>query len=236
MILDESDKLFELNFIEQTDEIIAACSNPAIRKGMFSATMSSTVEVRFIIIPPRVANVNLTKLGFHFETGHCQGCDGRRCGRNGTSYHRSKVRAMSLSHQEGADLNCMNRDSATSTITQSLQFVGTEEHKLLALRTLITSGQFTPPVLIFVQSILRAKELAAELLFDGINADCIHADRTPEERDAAVLGFERGSVWCLISTDIMARGVDFKEVKLVVNYDFPQSAGSYIHRIGECQS
>lgn len=45
LILDESDKLFELNFIEQTDEIIAACSNAqGVRKGMFSATMSSTVE------------------------------------------------------------------------------------------------------------------------------------------------------------------------------------------------
>lgn len=44
LILDESDKLFELNFIQQTDEIIAACSSPSIRRGMFSATMSSTVE------------------------------------------------------------------------------------------------------------------------------------------------------------------------------------------------
>lgn len=111
--------------------------------------------------------------------------------------------------------------------------MGTEEHKLLALRTLITAGSFTPPVLIFVQSILRSKELAAELLFDKINADCIHADRTAEERDAVVEGFESGKIWCLICTDVMGRGVDFKGVKLVVNYDFPQSGGSYIHRIGE---
>lgn len=88
-------------------------------------------------------------------------------------------------------------------------------------------------MLIFVQSILRAKELAAELLFDGVNADCIHADRTSEERDDVVRGFAEGKIWCLISTDVMGRGVDFKGVKLVINYDFPQSGGSYIHRIGE---
>jgi ATP-dependent RNA helicase DDX52/ROK1 len=124
------------------------------------------------------------------------------------------------------------RDAATETIAQSLQFVGTEDHKLLSLRTLITEGSFTPPVLIFVQSILRAKELSTELVFDGINADCIHAERTPEERDEVVRGFAEGRVWCLIATDVMGRGVDFKGVKLVINYDFPQSGGSYIHRIG----
>lgn len=125
------------------------------------------------------------------------------------------------------------RDAATETIKQSLQFVGSEDHKLLSLRTLIGDGAFTPPVLIFVQSILRAKELATELLFDGINADCIHADRTAHERDEIVQGFAEGRIWCLIATDVMGRGVDFKGVKLVINYDFPQSSGSYIHRIGE---
>lgn len=130
-------------------------------------------------------------------------------------------------------------------------FVGTEDSKLLSLRSLIAEGAFTPPVLIFCQSILRAKELSTELLFDGINADCIHAERTPEERDEVVRKFAEGSVWALICTDVMSRGVDFSDVKvrvcvgasrgrvaelsspqLVINYDFPQSAGSYIHRIG----
>ena len=125
-----------------------------------------------------------------------------------------------------------HKDAATSTIAQSLMFVGTEDSKLLSLRSLISEGVFTPPVLIFTQSILRAKELSTELLFDGINADCIHAERTPEERDEVVEKFADGRVWALICTDVMARGVDFSSVKLVINYDFPQSAGSYIHRIG----
>ncbi|GAA5837774.1 hypothetical protein JCM11251_002319 [Rhodosporidiobolus azoricus] len=195
LILDEADKLFELNFLEQTDEILAACSAgrpegaAEVRKGMFSATMPSSVE--------------------EMAKGVMAGAGG------------GMVRAI-VGHKE----------AATSTITQTLSFVNTEDHKLLSLRTLITSGQFTPPVLIFVQSIIRAKELANELIFDGINADAIHADRTPEERDEVVKRFASGQVWCLICTDVMARGVDFKGVKLVINYDFPQSAMSYIHRIG----
>lgn len=124
------------------------------------------------------------------------------------------------------------RDAATETIEQSLKFVGEEDHKLASLRSIISSGTFTPPVLIFVQSILRAKELANELLFDGINSDCIHAERSLEERDNAIKGFAEGKIWCLICTDVMARGVDFKGVNLVINYDFPQSGAAYIHRIG----
>ncbi|GAA5938092.1 RNA-dependent ATPase ROK1 [Sporobolomyces koalae] len=193
LILDEADKLFELNFLEQTDEILAACSRPEgqpqVRKGMFSATMPSSVE----------------EMAKSVMAGAGQGL----------------VRAI-VGHKE----------AATSTITQELQFVNTEDHKLLSLRSLVTNGQFTPPVLIFVQSIQRAKELSNELLLDGLAADAIHAERTGPERDQVVKDFAEGKVWALVCTDVMGRGIDFKGVKLVVNYDFPQSAMSYIHRIG----
>lgn len=66
----------------------------------------------------------------------------------------------------------------------------------------------------------------------GINVDVIHADRSPEQRDAVIRNFRLGKVWVLLSTDLLARGVDFKGVNMVVNYDFPPSAVSYIHRIG----
>lgn len=147
--------------------------------------------------------------------------------------------ALSLSKRPRSltlSLSLHHREAATSTIDQSLLFVNTEDHKLLSLRDLISGGTFTPPVLIFVQSVTRAKELANELVLDGINADAIHADRSPSERDDVVARFARGDVWCLICTDVMSRGVDFKGVKLVINYDFPQSAMSYIHRIGASAS
>jgi len=47
-----------------------------------------------------------------------------------------------------------------------------------------------------------------------------------------VLQFRIGKVWVLVCTDLMSRGIDFKNVSTVVNYDFPQSITSYIHRIG----
>lgn len=89
-----------------------------------------------------------------------------------------------------------------------------------------------PPVLVFVQSKERAKELFHELIYDGINVDVIHADRTQLQRDNIVKGFRAGKIWVLICTELMGRGIDFKGVNLVINYDFPNSAISYIHRIG----
>merc|ERR1712232_1496528 len=82
------------------------------------------------------------------------------------------------------------------------------------------------------QSKERAKQLFGELVYDGIFVDCIHADHTKQERDNTVRAFRAGKIWMLICTDLMARGVDFKGVETVVNYDFPQSASTYIHRIG----
>jgi len=52
------------------------------------------------------------------------------------------------------------------------------------------------------------------------------------QRDAVVREFRSGHVWVLICTDVMCRGMDFKGVNLVVNYDFPNSDYVYIHRIG----
>lgn len=102
---------------------------------------------------------------------------------------------------------------------------------MIALRQLVQKG-IKPPVLIFVQSIERAKELFHELIFDGINVEVIHSDRTKAQRDNIIDQFRVGKIWVLIATELMARGLDFKGVNLVINYDFPQTIASYIHRIG----
>ncbi|XP_067394188.1 probable ATP-dependent RNA helicase DDX52 isoform X1 [Emydura macquarii macquarii] len=123
------------------------------------------------------------------------------------------------------------RNSAAETVDQELLFVGSETGKLLAMRDLVKKG-FTPPVLVFVQSIERAKELFHELIYEGINVDVIHADKTQQQRDNVVHSFRAGKIWVLICTALLARGIDFKGVNMVINYDFPTSAVEYIHRIG----
>ncbi|KAG5184639.1 P-loop containing nucleoside triphosphate hydrolase protein [Tribonema minus] len=101
-------------------------------------------------------------------------------------------------------------NAGASTIDQKLVFVGREEGKLLAIR----------------QALFR------ELVYDGLNVDAIHADRTPEQRAKVIAKFRSGDLWVLICTDLMGRGIDFKGVNMVINYDLPQSAVAYVHRIG----
>lgn len=124
------------------------------------------------------------------------------------------------------------RHTATESIQQTLTYTGTEKGKLLAFRQLIERGQLKPPVLVFVQEKERAKELFSELIKEKIHVDAIHSERSQLQRDNTVRAFRSGQIWVLICTELMGRGIDFKGVNLVINYDFPPSTVSYIHRIG----
>lgn len=123
------------------------------------------------------------------------------------------------------------RNAATDLIDQELVFVGTESGKMIAFRNLLREG-VKPPVLVFVDSKDRAQQLYSELIYDGINVDVIHADRNQLQRDNVVKAFREGKTWVLICTELISRGIDFLGVNLVINYDFPSTAISYIHRIG----
>uniref|UniRef100_A0A2K5X915 RNA helicase n=1 Tax=Macaca fascicularis TaxID=9541 RepID=A0A2K5X915_MACFA len=122
------------------------------------------------------------------------------------------------------------RNSAVETVEQELLFVGSETGKLLAMRELVKKG-FNPPVLVFVQSIERAKELFHELIYEGINVDVIHAERTQQQRDNTVHSFRAGRIWVLICTALLARGIDFKGVNLLSFFPSPLSPTdlSYLH-------
>ncbi|WWC73374.1 ATP-dependent RNA helicase ROK1 [Kwoniella pini CBS 10737] len=124
------------------------------------------------------------------------------------------------------------KDSAVTTVDQSLLYTGSESGKLLALRNLISTGSLPYPSLIFVQSIERADELYKNLILEGIKVDVVHGGRGKSKRDEAIKNFRLGHVWMLVVTEVLARGMDFRGVKVVINYDFPQTVQSYIHRIG----
>lgn len=125
-----------------------------------------------------------------------------------------------------------NKQAAAQTVEQKLVYAGNEEGKLIAIRQMAREGELVAPVIIFLQSIDRAKALFRELVFDGINVDSIHGEMTAAKRASVIDRFRKGDVWVLICTDVLARGIDFRGISLVINYDVPQSAQSYVHRIG----
>jgi ATP-dependent RNA helicase RhlE len=66
----------------------------------------------------------------------------------------------------------------------------------------------------------------------GIGSAAIHGDKTQRAREQALEGFRRGNIRVLVATDVAARGIDVEGVSLVVNFDIPNEAESYVHRIG----
>jgi len=188
LVLDEADKLLDLGFAAQIDEILSFCpksDGKLLQTLMFSATM-----------PPAVCDL-------------------------ANSILTNPLRVSIGDH-----------NAAAPDVEQKLLFITSEDGKLSSFRQLVQEGKVKPPTLIFVQSKERAKQLFGELVYDGIFVDVIHADRTKQQRDNTVKAFRTGKIWMLICTDLMARGVDFKGVETVINYDFPQSSSTYIHRIG----
>jgi reverse gyrase len=83
---------------------------------------------------------------------------------------------------------------------------------------MISTGGLPYPSLIFVQSIDRANELYRTLVLDGLLVDVVHGERSKSKREEAIKAFREGSVWALVVTDVLARGMDFRGVRVVVNY------------------
>ena len=110
------------------------------------------------------------------------------------------------------------KDSASTSIDQTLQYCASEPGKLLHLRNMIHSGALPYPSLVFVQSIERAEELHRAMEMEGVRCALVHGGRSKLKRDEAVRGFREGNVWVLVVTDVLARGMDFRGVKVVVNY------------------
>jgi ATP-dependent RNA helicase RhlE len=87
-------------------------------------------------------------------------------------------------------------------------------------------------VLVFSRTKHGADKITRRLARKGINAVAIHSNRTQGQRERALEGFKRGEFRVLVATDIAARGIDVTGISHVINYDVPQYAEDYIHRIG----
>jgi ATP-dependent RNA helicase RhlE len=88
------------------------------------------------------------------------------------------------------------------------------------------------PVLIFSRTKIGADHLARRLAAAGVKCIALHADRTMDQRRAAVEGFRGGKYHVLVATDIAARGLDIDGIHTVINYELPDSSDSYVHRVG----
>ena len=86
--------------------------------------------------------------------------------------------------------------------------------------------------LIFRRTKIGVDRLTESLRRDGIHARAIHGDLRQSERDRVMRDFRAGNLEWLVATNVAARGLDIPDIEHVVNYDVPQNAEEYIHRVG----
>lgn len=87
-------------------------------------------------------------------------------------------------------------------------------------------------VIVFSRTKHGANKIAKELEKAGITAAAIHGNKSQNQRQLALNNFKEGSIRVLVATDIAARGIDIDELSHVINYDLPDVAETYVHRIG----
>ena len=122
------------------------------------------------------------------------------------------------------------RGGPAQTITHAVQTVPAAEKTQWLARWL--REEATGPVLVFCRTKIGADRLATRLSSMGIRAAALHADRTQQQRMAAVEGFRTGTYPVLVATDVAARGLDIEGIAHVVNFEVPDTPEAYVHRVG----
>lgn len=210
LILDEADVLLDPLFREQTLGIWTACTSSDLRVSCWSATMGSNIESMV------------------------------------TEKLKSRAETLGLTPKPLVRLVVGLKDTAVPNITHKLTYTASEQGKLLALRQLLRPAStddsgppLRPPFLVFTQTIDRATALHDELKYDipleaggSSRIAALHSGLPDSARAAIMRKFRAGEIWVLITTDVLARGVDFAGVNGVVNYDVPGSSAAYVHRVG----
>jgi ATP-dependent RNA helicase RhlE len=107
-----------------------------------------------------------------------------------------------------------------------------DRSKKAALLSFLIASRGWRQILVFTRTKRGADRLTQKLKRDGIQAVAIHSDKTQTLRTRALADFKRGAVRVLVATDIAARGLDIDQLPHVVNFELPNVAEDYVHRIG----
>lgn len=119
--------------------------------------------------------------------------------------------------------------ASAETIEQEIYIVDRDFKFNLFLKIL---HKYKGAVLVFSRTKYGAKKICRKLRISGFGVAEIHSNRSQNQRREALQGFKTRKYRVLVATDIAARGIDVQNIELVINYDLPDAAGDYVHRIG----
>ncbi|MBB3188602.1 DEAD/DEAH box helicase [Microbacter margulisiae] len=120
--------------------------------------------------------------------------------------------------------------SVVDTIEQHLYFV--EKHQKGELLISLLEKDHAKSVLIFSRTKHGADKIARLLQKKGVDCEAIHGNKTQGARQRTLTNFKAGTTRVIVATDIAARGIDIAHLEVVINYDLPDVAETYVHRIG----
>lgn len=182
LVLDEADKMLNMGFKDQMDEILA--NLPKKRQNLlFSATLNEDIK---------------------------------------------QVEKLLLNNPITISID---QENDPIDLTQQFAYFVSEEKKGPLLRHLIKSKNMQQ-VLVFTSSVQKATQVANKLRNNGIEAQAIHSKKSQGARTDLLTKFKYGHLQVLVSTDLLARGIDIEFLPYVINYELPRSPKDFIHRVG----
>jgi len=129
-------------------------------------------------------------------------------------------------------IGCVDSQTVNTDITQQVIITQGLQDKSRHLVEILGGIDQADRVLVFTNTKRLCDDLARDLRRSRMTCNAIHGDREQRERDQALQNFKSGRCPILIATDVAARGLDIKGVKMVINYDPPNNSEDYVHRIG----
>ncbi|KAJ2146273.1 mRNA splicing protein prp28 [Coemansia sp. RSA 678] len=121
---------------------------------------------------------------------------------------------------------------AVDTVEQRVEFIAGEDKRKQRLLALLNQSGNAPPIIVFANLKKNVDMLGAALTRAHYSVATLHGGKTQEQREQALLRLRTGDAAVLVATDVAGRGIDVKDVSLVVNFDMAKDIESYTHRIG----
>ena len=122
------------------------------------------------------------------------------------------------------------KDPVSKNIKHFMAFVEMDDKRFFLERIIKTNPG--SKILVFVRTKVRAERVMKAMDRVGLKTATIHSDKDQSDRNKVFNEFKKGNLEVLIATDVSARGVDIPDVEFVINYDIPEQAENYVHRIG----
>lgn len=132
--------------------------------------------------------------------------------------------------QNAVRIQISPKDPVSKNVTHTVAFIEMEDKRFFLER--LVKEQQNVKFLVFVRTKIRAERLKAAMERVGVQAITLHGDKLQKEREKVLQLFKTATHHILITTNVSARGIDFPNVDYVVNYDLPEWAEDYVHRVG----